>query len=891
MKPAGGGFNVFAPLSWVAHASARHPWMVLGLVSLIFVLALGSLSRLRVSASLETMLGSRSPAAAAFQIVLAEFHAGEAILAVVEPTHGSGATSQDQEGTVAFADAFVAALTTDPRTGPKIAWARAGQDPALAQFITGVIAPHAPYYIGVDGTQSLLDRFQPAQLTDQFRRNEALISAPGPAGGAISTRILQDPLRLFDLASRAGFALTAAPTAAASNGETGPAPERSIDGRAVLVRIAARASLNDLEEARALVTGVAQIAAELSERFDGGRFNVRLGGPSPIAATAAGTIRADAIVSTLVSIGLLYFLFVVFYRRWLTPLVIGLVACVGLVVGFGVHAVSAPVVSPLAAAVAALLAGLGVDYGIHFVSHFDDLRAGGASSEAAVAATAREMALPITTNCFTSIFGFASLWPSEIAMLSDFAKLGTAGLIGAWLASFTLLPALLVLTHPDRALAAGRPVPARPRRGGVADVVARRPRLWVSSLLSLTAVLWFAVAVRGAGPRLEGDLTVLHPRPNAALNTTDEIIARFAGQGEIVPVLVSVRDPADLLPVLFDAAAALGADHCKAVGVIDVLGLHRLLPDPRAVDEVTRLLTDADADSLIRNFDDALAGSAFEPAAYAEYRTFLTRLLRPASPLDPPGIRDLKAFPSIADRLLPFQRDLDRPPTQTVLVVRLAAPLRDRQHRAETVKVLRAALAAVPEATLAGLPVVSTELEEATARDLPRSIAISVTLVLIWLTLVFRRLLDVVMALTPLLFAASATVAVMAVTGARFNAINSIAIPLLDGIAVDAGVFLVAVARQARHDGLDRAALVARLRPTMHAVLLASATTVTGFASLFATHTPAIRSLGLIAAFGIAASFAAAAGILVPWILATHTTSTAKRMANTNNARDAKPPG
>jgi predicted RND superfamily exporter protein len=62
----------------------------------------------------------------------------------------------------------------------------------------------------------------------------------------------------------------------------------------------------------------------------------------------------------------------------------------------------------------------------------------------------------------------------------------------------------------------------------------------------------------------------------------------------------------------------------------------------------------------------------------------------------------------------------------------------------------------------------------------------------------------VLMALVPLIFAGLTTVGFMIAMDIRFNPINSIAIPLLDGIAVDAGVFLVSVVRQARAEGLDR---------------------------------------------------------------------------------------
>lgn len=864
MSEPGNTARKTSPLARVAAFCAHHPWGVVAASSIILILALASLQRLHVSASLVAMLGTQSAAARAFQTVITDFQGEEALLVLVEPEGTDRAaipTPEQSDATIAFADTLVTRLLSDPRTADHIAWARSRKDPVVLDFVTTEMVPNGPFYLGPPGTQALLERFKPQRLQEQFARNESLISSPGPTGDALSRAVLQDPLRLFELTSGMAAGESGNPIAVQP---AAPGPELSRDGHAVLVRISPRAPLSDLEAAQSLVRAVTAVADELSAEIAATHTNtvpkVHLGGGFAIAAVASRTIRSDAIISTLVSIGLLYGLFVVFYRRWLTPILIGLVAGFGLLVGFGINAAGAPTISPLAAAVAALLAGLGVDFGIHFVSHFDELRSRGYAAAHCATETARDMALPITTNCFTSIFGFLSLWPSKIAMLSDFAKLGAAGLVGAWVATFTLLPALLVLTNRSDKHTQTRP----PRFGVAADIIAKRPRLWLSTSFSLFAIVAIIALARGVGPRLEGDLTVLHPRPNAALQTTDEIISRFAEQGELIPVLVTVTETNDLLPTAIDVGSALMSDRCRSLGVVDVVGAHRLLPDPRSTPDVQALLATTDVPQLLTKFDAAVNASAFEASSFATYREFLERLLKADSP---PSWTDLARYPSLARRLLPTAHVNGANPTQTLVVVRLESPLRDRVHRAEVVSALRAALEPFPQATVAGLAAVSEDLEDATRQGLPQSVAISIALVLIWLVIVFRRPLDVIMALVPLMFAGSFTVAFMMATGTRFNPINSIAIPLMDGIAVDAGVFLVSVARQARREGATRSELIKRLRPTLHAVLLASATTVTGFASLCATHTPAIQSLGFIAAIGITASFCGAAGILVPWIL------------------------
>jgi hypothetical protein len=159
---------------------------------------------------------------------------------------------------------------------------------------------------------------------------------------------------------------------------------------------------------------------------------------------------------------------------------------------------------------------------------------------------------------------------------------------------------------------------------------------------------------------------------------------------------------------------------------VDVLGIHRLVPDPQDVQAVDETLRGINAHELVDRFRDAVDRSAFDRAQYEGYATFLERLLAPSKV---PWIPDIAAFPSIAQRL--FARgafDNSRQPTETLLVVRLEKPLRDREARGLVVSTLRQALATVPGATLAGLPAVSVELEDSTKEGLPQSIAISVCL-------------------------------------------------------------------------------------------------------------------------------------------------------------------
>lgn len=849
MSPPDGRTRLGAGAERLARWSASHARLVLACAAVVLALSLASLSRLHVSSSLAVMLGTHSRAAQALERVSADYQANDAFLLLVRLPERAPAESGERT-LVAFAQRLTAAVEADPALSGAVTSIRYRENPALARFAREVMLPHGAFYLGDAQCDELLRRLDPRSMREQIARNEALIGSPGPAGSALGASVLRDPLRLFELVP--AELARAAPPADAPPASI-DAPELSRDGRALLVRIGAGAAARDYEASGRLVDEVLEAARRVNP--DG--LLIAPAGPAAIARDSSRVIRRDAIVSTIISIAVMYALFAAFYRRWTAGLIIGAVAAVGMLAGVGALALFMHEVSPLAATIAALLAGLGTDYGIHFLSHYEGRRRDGLASAEASARTAAEMAAPIATNCLTSIFGFISLWPSKVQMLSDFAAMGAAGLLGALAAVFLLMPAILALV--DRA-----PVSQQSERasiGRVADAVSARPLRGIGLAIAALAGLAALAAWRGSPLAFEPDLTVMHPKPNPALDATDEVLRRFSGTGELMPVEVVAPSPEGLLIAAHDAAAALGGPACRAAGVADVIGLPTLLPDPRRTASRTARLAGLEPRRVLEAFDQALAASVFSPEAYRNYRSFLAQL---ASARRPPGIQDVLDAPGLAPQLFPSQSlARGRTPTRTVLLVRFARPLHDRdQRRAAVDAVTRAAASVVTgEVQPAGMSAVAAELEEATRDGLPVSIGISFALVLAWLALVFRRTADVLLALIPLACAATTVVLFAAATGQLFNPINSVAIPLLDGIAVDAGVFLVCVFRA---HGSTRAQFQIHLRPTTHAVLLSVATTVTAFASLLAARTPAVASLGLLASVGIIGSGVGAILLLMP---------------------------
>jgi predicted RND superfamily exporter protein len=99
--------------------------------------------------------------------------------------------------------------------------------------------------------------------------------------------------------------------------------------------------------------------------------------------------------------------------------------------------------------------------------------------------------------------------------------------------------------------------------------------------------------------------------------------------------------------------------------------------------------------------------------------------------------------------------------------------------------------------------------------------------------------------------------------------INLVAFPLLIGIDVDYGIFVVSAIRRQDVRTLSRRQVAARAVPAAAAVVLCALSMILGFGSLVFTSVPAVRSLGVAVTAGVVSCVAGALLLVVPLVMLT----------------------
>ena len=765
--------------------------------------------------------------------VLRDFSAADQLLVLA--TLPSGTTSA-KGPLLDFARRLEARLAANPDVSAVVFQ----PDETTRHFFERELVPAGLYYLNDAGLAAARRRLTRPEMDRQFAQDQAMLAVPEPAAGGIAASLIMDPLRMRDFISDA--IKSRQPTG--SGGDSGFfAP----DGRSLLVRVIGKQSLGNIAFARSITDAVTRAA----DAVNNDHLRLDLSGGYAIAAASERAIKHDLIISVSGGVVLLQVLFVFAYRRPVRTFVLAFVPiATGVCVGFGLRAALTPLISPAAAVVGGILAGLGIDYTVLYLPRYGATRQAGLLPVPAAVATSCGLGPTLTAACATSLIGFAAAGASSLPALRDFALVGSLGLAGALAMTFLLLPAALILG--DR----GRVGPPTPRAWASAALALidrhARPAGFATASVGLIALTIVAIhPTRNLPP--EQDLTVMHPRPNPPLDAESFIAKRMGFEPGSLMILLQATDDDALLRLAHSVDRRLKAAPAARAGIVGAYGPATLLPDPGVVRARAAAFSPADLDHILADFEQSVAATDFNPASFAAYEIFLRHLLL-APPA--PGVSDLRPYPRLAETMLA------RNGHEALVQVLVDRPLDDRAARTAVVAAARDAVASLPGATVTGLSVLALDAESTVRRDLPRMGALAAGLVGVYLLVFFRNVPDAALALLPAVYSLVVLAAVMRVTGLRLNSVNLVALPLLIGIDVDYGIFLVALARRAAD---ARAALAG----SIHAVCVSAAANVLGFGSLIGTSVPAIRSLGWAVGIGVAACACCGLLLLVPIVLAT----------------------
>ena len=827
--------NISQLVTRIAERFARHPWWILGIASVLSILAVWATLQLPIYTSREALLPKNTEVTQRFDRFLKNFGAASDLIVVLE-----GAPRQELEH-------FATELAAKLRTEPEVGLATDRLDPQFFLEHAYLLMPSS----ALSQLGSLLEKSpSSAKPSKNIPIEQSIANGlrwtkdhPPLAETGFSLENAGQTLQAaaFFLGEWQRFlSAEQAPTdlnwdkllSEHGAGGVGNGYFTSRDGRMVFLFVHPKNPSEDFKSLGPFVDRVKQVAATLAELS-------RLSGRTPPTVGLTGlpaieyeefvNIRKDIkfviITSALLIVGLI--LLVVRSIRWAVlifiPMGLGVIWSLGLALFTVGH------LTIITAAFIAILFGLGADYGIFTSSRIAEERRAGKPLLEAIGSGIGASFMAVLTAGGASVLIFGSLATVDFPGFSELGVVAAKGVLMILLSTWFVQPALYALLPPK--LAAVSPtsvedVSAKPVRGKGAFPV---------SLALIIVVGAIACAGLGAakGLKIPFDYDVLSmlPKDSQAAYYQRRMVAESDYQAEVViytaktiaearrindeasklKSVAQVQSLTKFFPPDADARlqqavklgqAAAQAGYAKQLDTLSQAGL-----SPKSFELLKALLHNSldlldDAQEqafssghadLVKDMEAVRSGIVAVQAKMAQNgeqarvrsEQFLRALLNSANM----GLKVIASWQN-AQMLTPEQLPLmlrDRFMGHDGSMAIYAFPAQTVYDPDNLDQLMHEIYSVSPEAT--GFPTTHQAFSKSVVESFSHGTILALIVCLLWIALVLRSVTGFALASLPLLIGGGWMLGLMVLTGIKYNYANIVALPMVIALAVDYGVW------------------------------------------------------------------------------------------------------
>ena len=613
----------------------------------------------------------------------------------------------------------------------------------------------------------------------------------------------------------------------------------SSDGRTGMIQIRTSFRATDAGRGEGLVSRLNAMRDQIAVHHPGVQIGFTGGAITSVAehdAIFKGMVLSSLITTLLVALVLAMY----FRSATLLVLLIGTLA-IATAMSFGVAAVTVGHLNAATAFLGAIIAGNGVNYGILLIARYlEERRTRGV--EDALAVAIRGTLRPTAVASLGASIAYGSLAATSFRGFADFAVIGAVGMIVCWIATYLLLPALMLRWGTAPRLTARDPLIGSVL---VRAIGFRRPRV-VCGVALIGAVLATAVVSRYViNDPFEYDITQLRSEGADAITARSwmALSDRTFGRGYSGRTYIAA-DRIDQIPLIVralrDRDVNVPAEHQTVGSVTSILDF---VPDdqPRKLailGHIRQLLSDPALDALTEP----------ERAELAELR-----------PPDDLGV-------ITAQRLPPMVRDqLEEKDGRIGYIVSIRPAPRLNEWNGHDLIRFASAVRSIQlgdgeTVTTSGASVIFADIVTSISGDGPRVTLVATLGLIAMVTLLVGRNRRALAVLVATAAGSLLMVAACAVFGLRVNFLDFVALPITLGIGID---YAINVAHRHDHEPDP----IKTLRTSGSAVFVCSLTTMIGYGSLLISENLAIRGFGMASLIGEIACVTTAL-VLVPALLA-----------------------
>lgn len=579
---------------------------------------------------------------------------------------------------------------------------------------------------------------------------------------------------------------------------------------------------------RILVTGRTPYVAEMSKGME-------------------GDIISTMLSSALLVAGVFYFGF-----RRVRPLLAIMAAlllcCVIAVAAGGVifHALNGITIG-----FCSILVGLGVDFGMLIYGSYQTERHHGKDHEAAVAGAIRQLGKGIFFGALTTAAGFSAL---ALSGCSGFAQLGVLIAIGILLAGFFMVTVFFVFMGPKHT--PGKHDWLFDLTKKYVAAVFRAPR----PVFCVTAILLLALNILAFAPvgklRFQADPKSLEPKKSKAGFALRTISAKMT-VGGVEPALVIVdAKNAEEFHDRWERLQSHWAEAREKGLIKNATTPGAFAVSPTRVKANAAKLSGIDFKAVRETLAKIIGQEGFNGDSFKNSFGFVDALAQVAG-----GNSQLldwqKTLPENSSWWFVLDKFFGAEPNVGAAYVTPNKTIASERDKEQLRKTLETPGVPLENMHISGWSYTLANLIPWSKVKLVELSVVMIVFNIVLLIFLYRKIFPLLVLMLSLFLSIGAMVATLKCFAIPLNLFNVLAFPLVLGVGVDYGIYVLLAVRQ---PGDRELAFATILKP----VLLSGLTAVCGFGSLALAHNPSLRGLGIVCAIGVAWSLFATLFFILP---------------------------
>jgi uncharacterized protein len=604
------------------------------------------------------------------------------------------------------------------------------------------------------------------------------------------------------------------------------------------------------------------------------------------------TSTSDSIKAACITLCLILALFLFSYRAFLRPTLTFTALIMGVLWSLGFALISVGHFNILSIAVIPMVLGIGIDFGIQILGRYEEELGHNRSVEQSITTALEHTGVAIITGASTTAAAFFTLCFNNFVGLAELGVIAGCSMVFCLIANLIVLPAMFILRDRSRTAAQLAAQSSDSAWNFIHDwdhSMVRAPRFWIG----VAIVISIASAI--SLPRLRFDYNLLHlQNSNAApvkalyevmdaskndqgsevstiyssviadnVDQARDLSARLSALPEVQrvdsPLALIPTDQDKKLPIIKRIVAAAGELNIKTSPP------NKKVDIPKARTDVHSLLSQAREG--LKQATGYVSVSAIAKEAVTAFSSMIPALERADKALNSTSVAELqKRFaPSSNGEFTNLQRNLemlksqkadrgltlaDLPPQLKTLFVSKDGKIllqvygkQDLWERKPDNAFTKAVLKIAPQAT--GTPILNDKFTEELRVSYLKAAVWAFLAIVVLIFLHFQSFKYLLLTLAPLVLAVLWRTGAMVWFGLDFNPANIVTLPLIIGIDVAFGVYII---DRYREDGK----LSIFSGSTGKAIIMSSLTSLFGFSSLLISKFQGMFSLGELMSLGIA---------------------------------------